>query len=174
MQYTYPIYFQIWKLDFAHWDSKGIIRIGASITIGSQFLPNYVKSFYEICPEIDVRVTIEQSERLEQKILANELDCALIEGISHNSNIVSEAYMQDYLSVICDTNKGWKDGQNIPIEVFQKQRFLLREKGSGTREVFDLCYYTSWHSYYSSMGSYEYNSTNQRHDQRTRYFCFTK
>ena len=45
--------------------------------------------------------------------------------------------MQDYLSVICDTNKGWKDGQNIPIEVFQKQRFLLREKGSGTREVFD-------------------------------------
>lgn len=36
--------------------------------------------------------------------------------------------MQDYLSVICDTNKGWKDGQNIPIEVFQKQRFLLREK----------------------------------------------
>ena len=27
--------------------------------------------------------------------------------------------------------------QNIPIEVFQKQRFLLREKGSGTREVFD-------------------------------------
>ena len=122
---------------FRDWDSKGIIRIGASITIGSQFLPNYVKSFYEICPEIDVRVTIEQSERLEQKILANELDCALIEGISHNSNIVSEAYMQDYLSVICDTNKGWKDGQNIPIEVFQKQRFLLREKGSGTREVFD-------------------------------------
>ena len=122
---------------FRDWDSKGIIRIGASITIGSQFLPNYVKSFYEVCPEIDVRVTIEQSERLEQKILANELDCALIEGISHNSNIVSEAYMQDYLSVICDTNKGWKDGQNIPIEVFQKQRFLLREKGSGTREVFD-------------------------------------
>ena len=61
---------------FRDWDSKGIIRIGASITIGSQFLPNYVKSFYEVCPEIDVRVTIEQSERLEQKILANELDCA--------------------------------------------------------------------------------------------------
>lgn len=33
---------------FRDWDSKGIIRIGASITIGSQFLPNYVKSFYEI------------------------------------------------------------------------------------------------------------------------------
>ena len=119
------------------WDSKGVLRIGASITIGSQFLPNYVKAFSELCPELDVRVTVEQSERLEQKILANELDCALIEGIAHNPNIVSEAYMEDHLSVICGTDKGWTQGQVISIEDFQRQRFLLREKGSGTREVFN-------------------------------------
>ena len=83
------------------WDSKGILRIGASITIGSQFFPSYVKAFSQICPGIDVRVTIEQSERLEQKLLSNELDFALIEGIAHDSNIVSESYMEDHLSVIC-------------------------------------------------------------------------
>ena len=119
------------------WDSKGILRIGASITIGSQFLPSYVKAFTQICPGIDVRVTVEQSERLEQKILSNELDCALIEGIAHDSNIVSESYMEDHLSVICGVEKGWIQGQIISVEEFQKQRFLLREKGSGTREVFD-------------------------------------
>ena len=91
----------------------------------------------ELCPGLDVRVTVEQSERLEQKILANELDCALIEGIAHNPNIVSEAYMEDHLSVICGTDKGWTQGQVISIEDFQRQRFLLREKGSGTREVFN-------------------------------------
>lgn len=119
------------------WDSKGVLRIGASITIGSQFLPSYVKAFSELFPGLDVRVTVEQSERLEQKILANELDCALIEGITHDPNIVSEAYMEDHLSVICGTDKGWTQGQVISIEDFQRQRFLLREKGSGTREVFD-------------------------------------
>ena len=119
------------------WDSKGILRIGASITIGSQFLPSYVKAFSQICPGIDVRVTIEQSERLEQKLLSNELDFALIEGIAHDSNIVSESYMEDHLSVICGAEKGWIQGQTISIEEFQKQRFLLREEGSGTREVFD-------------------------------------
>ena len=119
------------------WDSKGILRIGASITIGSQFLPGYVKVFSELCPEIDVRVTVVQSERLEQKILANELDCALIEGVAHNPSIVSQAYMEDHLSVICGTEQGWTQGQVISIEDFQKQRFLLREKGSGTREVFN-------------------------------------
>ena len=119
------------------WDSKGILRIGASITIGSQFLPSYVKAFSQICSDVDVRVTIEQSERLEQKILANELDFALIEGISHDPNIKSEAYMEDYLSVVCPANGNWKQGQMISVDEFKKQRFLLREHGSGTREVFD-------------------------------------
>ena len=119
------------------WDSKGILRIGASITIGSQFLPSYVKAFSQICSDVDVRVTIEQSERLEQKILANELDFALIEGISHDPNIKSEAYMEDYLSVVCLANGNWKQGQMISVDEFKKQRFLLREHGSGTREVFE-------------------------------------
>lgn len=120
-----------------NWDFQGILRVGASITIGSHFLPNYVKAFSEVCPGIDVRVTVEQTERLEQKILSNELDCALIEGIAHDANIVSEPYMKDHLSVICSADQGWTQGQTISIDEFQKQRFLLREKGSGTREVFD-------------------------------------
>ncbi len=125
------------EMELRDWDSKGILRVGASITIGSQFLPGYVKAFSEICPDIDVRVTVEQSDRLERKLLANELDCALIEGIAHDPHIVSEAYMEDYLSVICSTQKGWKQGQLISKEEFINQRFLLREHGSGTREVFD-------------------------------------
>ena len=62
------------------WDSKGILRVGASITIGSQFLPGYVKAYAEICPGIDVRVVVEQSDSLEHKILTNALDFAQDRG----------------------------------------------------------------------------------------------
>lgn len=119
------------------WSSKGILRVGASITIGSQFLPSYVQAYTSIYPQIDVRAVVEQTYRLEKKLLANELDCALTEGVAHDPNIVSHAYMEDHLSVICSADKGWKQGQIISLEEFQKQRFLLRERGSGTREVFD-------------------------------------
>lgn len=119
------------------WDSKGILRVGASITIGSQFLPSYVKIFSEICPGIEVKVTVEQTDRLEQKILSNELDLALIEGNSHNVNIISEPYMEDHMSVVCSPLKGWKSGEIISQAEFTKQSFLLREHGSGTREVFE-------------------------------------
>ncbi|MCR5419881.1 MAG: LysR family transcriptional regulator [Lachnospiraceae bacterium] len=119
------------------WDSKGILRVGASITIGSQFLPGYVKDFSDINPGVDVRVLVEQSDLLEKRILANELDFALTEGIPHNEKIISEPYMEDHLCVICSRDKGWQQGQVISREEFKRQRFLLREHGSGTREVFD-------------------------------------
>ncbi len=119
------------------WDSKGILRVGASITIGSQFLPGYVKQYEEICPGIDVRVIVEQSDRLEQRILKNELDLALVEAAPHNHRIISEPYMEDRLCVLCSSNSEWKQGQIISKEEFKRQRFLLREHGSGTREVFE-------------------------------------
>ena len=133
------------------WDSKGILRVGASITIGSQFLPGYVKAYAEICPGIDVRVVVEQSDSLEHKILTNDLDFALIEGIPRDPRIIAEAYMQDQLCVLCSADKGWKDGQTISRDEFKKQRFLLREKGSGTRDVFESKVWTSGAAFISSI-----------------------
>jgi DNA-binding transcriptional LysR family regulator len=120
-----------------NWGTHGLLRVGASITIGSQFLPSYVKAFSNLCPDIDVRAVIEPADGLEQKIMANELDCALTEGLVHHPDIISEAYIEDHLSVVCAAGTGWHQGQIISIEEFQKQRFLLREHGSGTREVFE-------------------------------------
>ncbi len=119
------------------WDSFGVMRVGASITIGSQFLPYYVKAFYNRYPDTQIKVTIEPSERLEQKILKNELDFALIEGIPHTPPLVSEEYMEDYLTVICPTNSGFYPGQLLSVEEFRQQNFLLREHGSGTRDIFE-------------------------------------
>lgn len=120
------------------WNSAGLIRIGASITIGSQLLPNYVKTFQSRCPETDVRVIIEPSDRLEEKIAESKLDFALIEGIPHNPFLVREEYMEDRLIVVCPANGKFRQGETITLEEFKKQKFLLRERGSGTRETFDL------------------------------------
>lgn len=123
--------------DLKDWDSFGILRVGASITIGSQFLPRYVKAFYTTHPGTQVHAIVGASNVLEQKILGNELDFALIEGIPHAPSILSEAYMEDHLSIICPADGTYQQGQQISLEAFKQQKFLLRERGSGTREVFD-------------------------------------
>ena len=120
-----------------NWDSFGKLRVGASITIGSRFLPEYVSRFYEEHPGTEVQILVAPTDQLEQKLLANELDFALIEGIPHSPALVSESYMDDHLTAICPAKGALAHRNTISLKEFRNQRFLLREKGSGTREVFD-------------------------------------
>lgn len=119
------------------WDYFGLLRVGASVTIGSQFLPNYVNSFYHRHPGTDVHVLVAPSAELEQKILSSELDIVLMEGIPHSRDLICEEYMEDHLSVVCPANGVFRQGELLSIAEFKTQKFLLREPGSGTREVFD-------------------------------------
>lgn len=120
-----------------NWDAFGLLRVGASVTIGSQFLPHYVDAFYSRCPGTQVRVVVEPSQQLEEKLLNNQLDLALIEGLVHSRDLVAEEYMEDELIVVCPAGSGYKAGEGLSLREFQKQKLLLRERGSGTREVFD-------------------------------------
>ena len=45
--------------------------------------------------------------------------------------------MMDHLTVICPANGPFLPGQCLTQAEFRQQKFLLREKGSGTREEFD-------------------------------------
>ena len=66
------------------WDAFGLIRVGASVTIGAQFLPNYVRAFYDRWPGRSVRAVVAPSEQLERSVMDDELDLALIEGVAHS------------------------------------------------------------------------------------------
>lgn len=67
----------------------------------------------------------------------SEQDFALIEGVAHHPSILSEEYIEEYLSVICPANGSFPKGQVLTVVEFKQQKFLLREPGSGTREVLD-------------------------------------
>ncbi|GLB28536.1 LysR family transcriptional regulator [Lacrimispora amygdalina] len=120
-----------------NWDTIGVLRVGASITIGSQFMPSYVEKFSAIYPEAEVQVFIGTSHQLEQKLLNNELDFALVERPVHESSLVAEPYMEDSLAVIAPGRSPYYPGQVLKKEELSGQKFLLREHGSGTRELFE-------------------------------------
>ncbi|MBQ8333752.1 MAG: LysR family transcriptional regulator [Clostridia bacterium] len=118
------------------WDARGIIRVGASISIGSMLLPGYVKSFRETHPDTTVKVKINRSDRLEQALSDNSIDFALIEGVVHDPALVCEDYMEDRLAVIVSPET-CANGSVLEVSEFSAMPFLLREHGSGTREIFE-------------------------------------
>lgn len=120
-----------------NWDELGVLRIGSSITIGSQFMPDYVSAFSQMNPRIDVRVWVGTSDMIEQMLIENKLDFALVETPVHQEHLISEAYMEDTLAVIAPARNPFRANQILSKEEFMQQKFLLRELGSGTREVFN-------------------------------------
>lgn len=119
------------------WDRCVLLRVGASITIGSQFLPGYVKRFRALHPGAEIQATMAPSKLLEQKLMDNLLDLALMEGVPHVPALQSEEYMEDHLVVITPTDGPFRPGQHLSQTEFRQQKFLLRERGSGTREEFE-------------------------------------
>ncbi|MDF2473509.1 MAG: hypothetical protein K0R21_1291 [Anaerocolumna sp.] len=115
----------------------GILRIGASITIGQNLLPGYVKQFMGKYPHRKIQVMIHNSEEIEQSVLKNEIDFGLIEGITHSPQIHSEKFMEDELVLICSKNHPLASNDKVMPEMLSHYGFILREKGSGGRELFD-------------------------------------
>ena len=116
-------------------DTIGTIKIGASITIGTHFMPDYIREFSLKYPDVETFVAIDSSDIIEQMVLDNELDFALIEGVIHSQNIISKDFIKDELIVICDlVNPLLKKG-TVSINDLSTQAFLMRERNSGTREL---------------------------------------
>lgn len=126
------------ETDMTDKDRLNSLRVGSSITIGTYLMPEYVKRFSIMYPAVSINVVIDNSETIESKILDNVLDFALIEGSAHSQYIISEPFLDDKLVFICSPeNPILSDCQSISLNDITTQSFLLREKGSGTREIVD-------------------------------------
>lgn len=125
------------KTEIKDWDAVGKIRVGSSITIGTCLLPAMIREFAAGFPQADIAVTIDNSEVIVKKILSNTLDFALIEGIAHSEQLISESLMTDTLVLVCGCHHPLAEVAAITLEELTRQTLILREKGSGTRELFD-------------------------------------
>lgn len=113
------------------------IKIGSSITIGNYLLPDYVKQFKKKHPNADIHITIDNSVAIEEKLIKNEIDFGLIEGVLHNKGIEQYSFMTDNLIVICNAKHPLLKKSNVTVNMLKNYDFILREKGSGGRELFD-------------------------------------
>ena len=123
-----------------NWDALGVIRIGASITIGTHILPPLLKQYQELYPELRTEVTIGKSAVIEQHILENKIDIGLIENQSEHPDINVLPFMEDYMQAIVAPDHPLAKYSQVTLEQLAQYPFLMREKGSAGREILDACF----------------------------------
>ncbi|RBQ32059.1 LysR family transcriptional regulator [Arcobacter sp. FW59] len=110
----------------------GNISIASSKTISNYIMPNIYYDFLSKYKDVKLDILTINSSEIIDKVLKGELDIGLIEVDTQNSNLIKEKLADDELIVVTSDEKHPK----IAFIDSIKKRWILREVGSGTREIF--------------------------------------
>lgn len=120
------------------WDEPiGHLHIGASTTIGNYVLPLLMGAFVRCYPRAQVQLMVGNTEAVEQAVASSALDVGLIEGPCHSAELECTPWRDDELLVICAPQHAWAGAKLVRREQLKGENWIVREPGSGTREVFE-------------------------------------
>lgn len=131
---TLPSYLALMDASTIFQENKlaGNIKIAASKTISNYIMPNIYYDFLSKYKDVKLDILTINSSNIIDKILKGELDIGLIEVDTQNSSLIKEKLADDELIVVSSDEK---HPQIAFIDAIKK-RWILREIGSGTREIF--------------------------------------
>lgn len=118
-------------------NKTGKILIGASTTIGAYIMPEILRGFRKVAPDVNVSLIIDNKHHIEELLLNNKIDVAFIENISNSSEFFSQEVWKDELVFISSNTHPWARKDSLEINDLKNEVFIVREKGSGTHEVFE-------------------------------------
>jgi len=121
--------------EFQNSENKGMIRVGASTTIVDYLMPAIICSYMTAYPDVKITLKEGNTQDIAKMVEEGELDVGFVEGFVSGANIIKEKIGIDELLVITENEKIAK-AKPVYIDELADMRWVLREEGSGTREVF--------------------------------------
>jgi len=116
---------------------KGSISIGASSTIGNYLLPGVITDFKKTHPKIRIHMLVGNTKRVIEFLNSGNIDLGLVEGEVTRQKMMVEKLIPDELLVVVPSFHPWAKKKEISISDLIKEPFILREGGSGTRQMIE-------------------------------------
>lgn len=126
-----------------HHSIQGTLIIGASFTIGENILPSILSKLQQQFPQLELQVIIGNTEEIIQFTKLLQVDIGLIEGQAFDHELIIQPFMQDELFIVSASNHPLVEQPSITISQLQRQKWVAREAGSGTRNYLDHLFRTN-------------------------------
>lgn len=115
---------------------SGALRIAASSTIGNYMLPEMIAHYRKDFPATPLELNVGNSQEVIVAVADFRVDLGLIEGPCHMPELVTQPWLEDELVVFAAPDNPLAQ-QSLTLEALASAPWILRERGSGTREVLD-------------------------------------
>ena len=116
---------------------SGPLRLAVSTTIAQYVLPPLLGRFLRRYPAVELRMRSANTEGVAAAVLDGSVDVGLVEGPVHRPELKLEAWLRDELVLVVASDHAWAGLAAITPEQLRGVPLLLRERGSGTREIVD-------------------------------------
>jgi DNA-binding transcriptional LysR family regulator len=118
-------------------DLKGRLQFAASLTIGEYVLPRLLRSFLRRFPEVSVNMKVMNTTDIIDAIAHQGVDFGLIEAPCEVPGFDVEPVMNDELMLVTPTDHPFASREEVTLEEVICEPMVLREKGSGTRQIME-------------------------------------
>lgn len=125
------------EIRLLHDTVTGSVHLGASFTIGEYILPRLLAVYAAKYPQVDVQVTVGNTEEIIAGVRENTLDLGMIEGEAAHSGLRVAPFMKDEMILIGSPGHPLAALRYVSPDMLQDQVWVLREHGSGTRAFSD-------------------------------------
>lgn len=139
--------------------SKKNLYFGATFTIGEFITPKIISEISNRYPEINISFIIRDTSELLEELKQGNIVFAFIEGFFEKTEYENYLFSKEKFVGICAANNP------IATEVTKfddivKERIILRENGSGTRDIFEKILYDNNLSLNDFSRKYEIENIN--------------
>lgn len=117
-------------------EDNGALRVFASSTIGNYLLPGMLAGWRKDFPDLPLELSVGNSQDVINAVADFRVDIGLIEGPCHMTELVSEPWLEDELVVFAAPDAAIFQ-RPVTLETLAEAHWILREQGSGTREIVD-------------------------------------
>ncbi len=116
----------------------GSIKVGASSTIGNYLLPVILGGFVKHYSKVNVCLNSGNTEQALEDLSSFKIDIAFIEGISVSPVLQALPWREDRLVIVAPPNHPLvKHPPENLHDLLDNPDWILRERGSGTRTIFE-------------------------------------
>lgn len=117
-------------------NTSGPIAIGASYTFGEYILPHIIAELERQYPLISPSIVIHNTAEIIELVKMRQLDIGIIEGFFNDQHLNIEVVSEDQMVIVASPKHAFlKNKRKMNIVDLEKETWILREKGSGTREA---------------------------------------
>ncbi len=116
---------------------QGSLKI-AVVSTAKYFIPKLLGSFCHQYPDIDIALEVLNRDGVIRRLEQNMDDMYIMSMPPADIEIEDEIFMPNPLVVIADKHHALSTATSIDLQALQKERFIMRELGSGTRMAANL------------------------------------